>query len=213
MGSAVQELAVIGGPLHLQEKQAIAELPGVPDWQETASDWQTAAKTHATPQPCAWDVFISHTGNSADKPFARALKKLLKRTSWGLRVFLDDDSLQPGDDSRRNIMAAIETTAVAVLLLSTEYFEREATAEELQALYARHAQHRVQLLPVFLRMSEEDCKCSLAAVMAQGTSAAWLLICGKQPCTARAHPVLLYLMAAIDGFTQLGAGSMFCERG
>ena len=41
-------------------------------------------------------MFISHAGNSADKPFARALTRLLERTGWGLRVFLDDDSLVPG---------------------------------------------------------------------------------------------------------------------
>ena len=41
-------------------------------------------------------MFVSHAGNSADKPFARAAAALLERTGWGLRVFLDDDSLVPG---------------------------------------------------------------------------------------------------------------------
>ena len=160
----VQHLSDTRAPLQHKEQQAIAQLPGV-------SDWQAAAAACAPPETYTWDVFISHAGNAADKPFARALKALLERTGWGLRVFLDDESLQPGGDPQHTMHAAMESTAVAVLLFSAEFFERTATGAELQVLTARHALHRVQLLPVFLRMRVEDCKRSLADLLGQGASA------------------------------------------
>ena len=78
-----------GTPLQKREQREIRAQPG-------AKDWEAAAARFEAPPSHAWDVFISHAGNSADKPFARALARLLERTGWGLRVFLDDDSLVPG---------------------------------------------------------------------------------------------------------------------
>ena len=112
---AVQNLTDTTAPLQHKEQQVIAELPGVSDWRE-------AKAAHAPPDTCAWDVFISHAGDSADKPFARALKALLERTGWGLRVFLDDESLQPADDPHSAMQAAMKSTAVAVVLFGVKYF-------------------------------------------------------------------------------------------
>ena len=161
----VQHLQNNSAPLQAKEQQAIAELPGVTEWQQ-------AAAAHPAPATCDWDVFISHAGNHADKPFARALTALLERTGWGLRVFLDDVSLQARGDAQRAMEAAMESTAVAVLLLSPEFFERKATVAELKALALRHEQNRVQLLPVFLRMRVEECEQKMAAVLGQGASCA-----------------------------------------
>jgi hypothetical protein len=161
---ALQQMADTSAPLQRKEQRVIAELPGVPDWR-------AAAAAHAPPDTCAWDVFISHAGDSADKPFARALKALLERTGWRLRVFLDDDSLQPAGDAHCAMVAAMESTAVAVLLFSVEFFERGAPVAELRLLAGRHALHRVQLLPVFLRMRVEDCRRCLAKTLGQGAPA------------------------------------------
>ena len=158
---ALQQMPDTSAALQHDEQQAIAQLPGV-------SDWQAAAAAHAPPRTFDWDVFISHAGNSADKPFAKALKELLERTGWGLCIFLDDESLQPGDDPQHTMQAAMESTAVAVVLFSAEFFERAATGAELRLLTARHALHRVQLLPVFLRMRVEDCKRRVADTLGQG---------------------------------------------
>lgn len=132
------------------------------------SDWGRAAQALDPPDPYSWHVFISHAGDGADKPFARALKGLLERTAWGLHVFLDDDSLQAAGDAQKNMNAAMETAAVAVLLFSAEFFEREATVAELRVLVRRHELERVQLLPVFLRMRVEECKRRMAAVLGRG---------------------------------------------
>ena len=135
------------------------------------SDWKDAAAAHDPPSPYSWDVFLSHAGNRADKPFARALMELLQ-TCWpGVRVFLDDASLRPGADARAAMQAAIESTHVAVLLLSNEFFRRPATRGELDLLLDRHRLHRVQLLPVFLRLTVEDCQRELTALYGAGAQA------------------------------------------
>ena len=135
-------------------------MPGVVDWQK-------AAATLDPPDAFTWHVFISHAGTDADKPFARALKVLLMRTGWGLRVFLDDD-LQPAGDPQGDMDAALKSASVGLLLFSEEFFVRDACIAELRALMDRKAKNRVQLLPVFLRMSVKDCKQRVAAVL--GTS-------------------------------------------
>ena len=160
----VQHLPDTRTPLQEREQQAITQQPGVPEWL-------AAAKAHPPPQACEWDVFISYAGNSADKPFARALKALLERTGWDLRIYLDDDSLRPAGDGKLSLQGAMQSAAVAVVLFSAEYFERAATDAELRELSARHALNRVQLLPVFLRLSVEDCKRRLANILGPGALA------------------------------------------
>ena len=165
-----EQAAAAGEPLQVQEQQAITLQPGV-------SDWLAAAAAHPTPDTHDWDVFISHAGNSADKPFARALFRLLKRTGWGLRVFLDDESLVPAQEPHAAMRAAMESTAVAILLFSAEFFQRPATEKELQVLMDRRALNRVQLLPVFLRMQVDDCKQIMAGILGQGACTICRLTC------------------------------------
>ena len=147
----VQQPSEKDAPLRKEEQQVIENLPGM-------SEWEKAAEALQPPDAYVWHVFISHAGNDADKPFARSLKTLLMRTCWGLRVFLDDESLQPGSNPLEDMDIAMNSTAVGLLLFSKDFFERQATLRELRVLYSRHASHRVQLLPVFLRMRVEDCR-------------------------------------------------------
>ena len=133
-------------------------------------DWARIASQYVAPPTCKWDVFISHAGNSADKPFALALEELLKGTGWGLRIFLDEKSLQPSTDPAQSMQAAIESTHVALVLFSTEFFERSATISELERILDRHARGHVMFLPVFLRLTVEDCKRKLASLLGRGAT-------------------------------------------
>ena len=158
----VQNLSAPGAPLQQEEVQAIVGLPGL-------SAWQAAAAAHAAPDIYDWDVFISHAGNSADKRFAEALDRLLEHMGWGLRVFMADKSLVEGlANPAGAIDVAMKSTAIAVVLFSAEFFVRDATKAEVEVLMARLAQHHVQLLPVFLRITVEDCKRSLAHLLGKG---------------------------------------------
>jgi len=61
-----------------------------------------------------YDVFLSH--NRQDKPRVRALAKRLKEA--GLRVWLDDWVIKPGDDIYLAIERSLEAARVQVLCLS-----------------------------------------------------------------------------------------------
>ena len=132
--------------------------------------WAQIARDYVAPPTCRWDVFISHAGNSADKPFAKALKELLEGTGWGLRIFLDEESLELTTDPDESMQAALESTHVALVLFSTEFFERSATIAELETIMERHARYRLMFLPVFLRLTVEDCKRKLASLLNRGAT-------------------------------------------
>ena len=70
-----------------------------------------------------------------------------------MRVFLDEVSLTPGGDPQAAMETAMESSHVAVQLLSEDLFSRTATNEELMLLLRRHRRCRLKLLPVFLRLN------------------------------------------------------------
>ena len=59
-----------------------------------------------------YQVFLSH--NSADKPEVKLLANRLRRQT-GLRPFLDEWNLVPGESSQAKLVAAIETSATAAI--------------------------------------------------------------------------------------------------
>ena len=150
-----------GTSLDKREQRLIRLQEGWPEWE--------AAAAHL-PAPCSrlWDVVISHADSSADIAFARALKQILERTGWGLRVFLNDDSVLPGVHPDSYMQQALESTQLVILLFSKEYFSRLASMSELKLLWERHVLHEVQLLPVFLSMTVEECKRELSSILQPG---------------------------------------------
>ena len=149
--------------------------------QEDLPEWRAAPAYLPNPSSCNWDVIISHAGNSADKPFAHALVQLLGQTGWGLRIFLDSNSLLPGGAHGSVMLQAIESTEVAVLLLSKEYFKKVTAMSELTLLLERHALRNVQLLPVFLRMTLQECEGELSTLLQPGAAQFTLLAVCKLP--------------------------------
>jgi hypothetical protein len=130
-------------------------------------EWAEVARTLHIPSMYIWDMFISHAGNLADKPFARAVKYVLERC-WQLRIFLDDESLEPGTSSREAMDHAMNHSQLALILYSHEFFQREATIGELRHLVARQRNQRIQLLPVFLRVTVEEAKDHLVEILGEG---------------------------------------------
>jgi hypothetical protein len=104
-----------------------------------------------------WDVFISHTGKEADKTFAMQLWRMLAQPGIGLRVFLDEPRLRVAEEAGPQMLAAMRSSRVGLVLLSQEFFERDATKEELTVLLERKDLQRLYLLPVFLRLTVEEC--------------------------------------------------------
>jgi formylglycine-generating enzyme required for sulfatase activity/3',5'-cyclic AMP phosphodiesterase CpdA len=94
-----------------------------------------------------YDVFLAHA--SPDKERARELYGLLKPA---LRVFLDEESLLPGDDWSVEIPRAQARSRVTAVLVSratdAAFYEREEIAAAIAMKRARQGGHRV--VPVHL---------------------------------------------------------------
>ena len=64
-----------------------------------------------------WDVFLSH--NSKDKPVVLRLAERLQAD--GLKVWLDDWEIKPGDSIPSKVMSGLENSRVLLLLLSQNF--------------------------------------------------------------------------------------------
>ena len=100
-----------------------------------------------------WDVFVCHAGE--DKPLARLLRKQM--LALGLRCFVDEDSLM-SDDNPAAMEAAVRSTQIAVVLLSEQFFIREAPQRELRWFVGGHTVGRNTMVPVFLGITVERCR-------------------------------------------------------
>jgi hypothetical protein len=70
------------------------------------------------------------------------------------RVWKDDTNIEPGNDWRAEIDAALEAAQVAVLFISENFLASDfIRTVELPRLLARHSAGKITLLPVFLSPS------------------------------------------------------------
>lgn len=90
-------------------------------------------------------VFISHA--SKDTLMAQQLARRLSEA--GLRVWLPENEILPGDNWAKKVGQALEDSDLMVVLVSPQAFESEWVKEEIQyALTAGH--YKGRLIPVFL---------------------------------------------------------------
>jgi hypothetical protein len=80
----------------------------------------------------SYDVFINHRGPDVKKTFASHLYHGLSK--HGLRVFLDDPELQPGDSLTSQIKGAVRTASVHVAVFSSHYAESRWCLDELRLM-------------------------------------------------------------------------------
>ena len=95
-------------------------------------------------------VFISHS--SKDKSAARQLAHRLSEA--GLKVWVPEDEILPGDNWAKKVGQALEDSDLMVVLITPHAFETEWLKEEIQ--YALTAEHyKGRLIPVFLGSENE----------------------------------------------------------
>lgn len=95
-----------------------------------------------------WDVFLSH--GRAQKPLVRALVQQWRQL--GLSVFLDEDSIQPGEDVITALDRACENSRHTVLLISPEAVASKWADQEIKrAVYVDPAALERRLIPVLLQ--------------------------------------------------------------
>lgn len=117
-----------------------------------------------------YDVFISHASEDKEAvvfPLAEALKQR------GFTVWVDAFELLLGDSLRRKIDQGLAESRYGVVVLSHDFFKKEWTQRELDALVAREDGKEKVILPVWHNLkSEEVVRYSpiLAAKLAISTS-------------------------------------------
>ena len=100
-----------------------------------------------------WDLFLAHAG--PDGPLAKQLFDLLDSK---LRVFLDLERIELGDDWDDSLAAAQQRSLVTVVLVSSRteraYYQREEIAAAIAMARADAESHRV--VPIYLVTPGED---------------------------------------------------------
>jgi hypothetical protein len=100
-----------------------------------------------------YDVFISHS--SKDKPVVRELANRLKQD--GLRVWLDEWEIQPGDMIGLKIQQGLERSRTLLMVMSQAYFASEWSTLEHQILLFRDPTNAQRW---FIPLLIENCKSS-----------------------------------------------------
>jgi hypothetical protein len=95
-------------------------------------------------------VFISHS--SKDAMIARQLANRLSEA--GLKVWIPEDEILPGDNWAKKVGQALEESDLMVVLVTPQAFESEWLKEEIQ--YALTAgRYKGRLIPVFFGSESE----------------------------------------------------------
>nr|ABR17826.1 unknown [Picea sitchensis] len=98
----------------------------------------------------SYDVFINHRGPDVKKTFASHLYRDLSK--YGLKVFLDDPEMQPGDSLIRQIEGAVGTASVHVAVFSSRYAESRWCLVELLLMLKSGK----TIIPVFYDVKPAD---------------------------------------------------------
>ncbi|XP_061355696.1 disease resistance protein RPV1-like [Gastrolobium bilobum] len=97
--------------------------------------------------PGIHEVFLSFRGEDTRASFISHLYSSLQNA--GITVFIDDDSLQMGDQISTSLMGAIESSEISVIVFSRNYANSRWCLQELEKIMECHRTIGQVVLPVF----------------------------------------------------------------
>ncbi len=101
-----------------------------------------------------YSVFVSHS-NDDKVDYVDELVSEIK--DLGVSVFYDTDVLCWGDNLKEQIDKALNNCELAVIVISPNYFGREWTEYEINALLRRQSNENEKLiLPILYRVSKDE---------------------------------------------------------
>eukprot|EP00253_Pinus_taeda_P008854 PITA_08854 len=107
----------------------------------------SSASTSYSPPP--WDIFINHRGPDVKKTFASYLyRRLIDRS---LRVFLDKEELEAGQNIPSQIQQAILGASLHIAIFSPTYAESTWCLDELVLMVESVKSGKI-ILPVFYKV-------------------------------------------------------------
>jgi len=120
---------------------------------EVLLDDMRVRKAYAAGMGKKWDVFISHA-NEDKNEFVRPLAKALEAS--GLSVWYDELTLKIGDSLRRKIEEGLANSRYGIVILSTSFFEKKWTQDELDGLASKEVAGTKVILPVWHNIDFPD---------------------------------------------------------
>lgn len=131
------------------EPAPIISLPGVavPDASSLAR-----GVTEDMEPPYEWDVFISHASEDKDV-FVRQL--VIELELAGIHVWYDEFTLTIGDRLRESIDKGLLQSRYGVVILSTNFFDKQWPQDELSGLAVRERNGEKVILPVWLDIDQK----------------------------------------------------------
>jgi hypothetical protein len=127
--------------------------------------------TAPAPTPADHDVFLSHASEDKDD-IARPLKDALE--TRGLDVWFDEIKIKVGQSIRTEIEKGITHARFGVVILSPDFFAKQWTQSELDALFSKKMTTGENLiLPIWHRVTKDQVQAQsplLAGILALNTS-------------------------------------------
>ncbi|KAM5551750.1 TMV resistance protein N [Rosa sericea] len=112
------------------------------------------ASTSSRRRQWKYDVFLSFRGEDTRDGFTAFLYSAL--TQRGILTFMDDAELEKGKSIRPELLAAIEQSRSAIVILSWRYAYSSWCLDELVKIIQCMKEMGQQVLPVFFRVDPSD---------------------------------------------------------
>ncbi|KAL5552491.1 hypothetical protein UlMin_039892, partial [Ulmus minor] len=106
------------------------------------------------PSPCKYDVFISFRAGDPRHNFIGHLYSALCRNQ--VKTYIDEISLQKGDDISRALPKAIEESAISIIIFSANYASSTWCLDELLHILECKREKSHTVLPIFLGVNPSD---------------------------------------------------------
>ena len=96
-----------------------------------------------------WDAFVCHATEDKDT-FVRDLVNNL--SSKGIHIWYDEFTLKVGDSLRKAIEKGISRSRYGIVVLSSNFFQKDWPQRELNALLQRDSRNQRVILPIWLNI-------------------------------------------------------------
>ncbi|KAL5548703.1 hypothetical protein UlMin_003934 [Ulmus minor] len=106
------------------------------------------------PSPCEYDVFISFRGDDTRKTFTGHLYAALLRDE--IKAYIDEKSLEKGEDISRALPKAIEESAISIIVFSPNYASSTWCLNELVHILKCKKEKDQIVLPIFHSVDPSD---------------------------------------------------------